>query len=57
MDLFKRLCRLAGKEMDAALVLEKRVHHTLIYGITRTRNNGRKIIKHTSRILQRMSEE
>ena len=44
-------------ELDTILVLDKRVHHTLVYGITHVRNRGRSVIKMTSDRLERYGEE
>ncbi|HUV24935.1 MAG TPA: hypothetical protein VMW26_05865 [Methanomassiliicoccales archaeon] len=57
MGIIKSACRFASKELDAFLVMDKRVHHTLVYGITHVRNNGRKLVKKTSETLDWLSEE
>ncbi len=44
-------------ELDTILVLDKRVHHTLVYGITHVRNKGRSVVKRTSNRLDRYGEE
>jgi len=57
MGLLKGACRLISDELDTILVLDKRVHHTLVYGITHVRNRGRSVIKMTSDRLERYGEE
>lgn len=57
MGIIKDICRFSGEELDALLTLDKRVHHTLVYGITRMRKNGRKLVKKTSDLLIMISEE
>ncbi|MFP4169857.1 MAG: hypothetical protein ACLFUV_02370 [Methanomassiliicoccales archaeon] len=57
MGLLREAARFASGEIDSFLVLEKRMHRTLVYGITHARSNGRRALKKTSELLQRMGEE
>ncbi|NYT12392.1 MAG: hypothetical protein GKC03_07595 [Methanomassiliicoccales archaeon] len=57
MSIIKSVCRFTSRELDALLVMDKRVHHTLVYGITHVRNGGRKLVMKTSETLSRFSEE
>jgi hypothetical protein len=57
MGLIKGACRAISDELDTILVLDKRVHHTLVYGITHVRNSGRKVVKKTSEKLSQYGQE
>ena len=57
MGLIKGAFRLISDELNTILVLDKRVHHTLVYGITHVRNRGRQIVRKTSEMLSQYGEE
>jgi|GEM_PF-3840100 len=56
MGIIRDACRFTSEEIDALLKLDKKMHETVVYGISHTRRRVRGILRKASVVLDQVAE-